>query len=234
MWTKLPCTTAKVSSKSASMRWVSSTMSFSVSSRERSRSRRCSRRNSTCSDRRAHSASASGLTGPTPSRRRSRRSRRSRSAAASSSPCGGLEDAHFESRGDLVEARGDFDAALLEPGDGHLRRPAAFAEGVDLAAQGDLVFGQAARGDPVAHPPLGLARLVAQPRDERLDAGLQRRQRGRHVGARRGRRRHSWPGACRPRPDGRGRCRRGAARGRARRRRAAAGRDARRARCAPR
>ncbi len=100
---------------------------------------------------------------------------------------GRLEGGELEAGRDLLEASGHVDAALLEAGDGGLGRAATLAELVDLAAQGHLRLRQMTGGRPVADAALGLARLVAEARDERLDATLQRRQRRDHVGAGRGR-----------------------------------------------
>ena len=98
-----------------------------------------------------------------------------------------FEAADLERRRYLFEARRDLETALLETGDGHLSRSPPFAQLVDLAAQSHLFFGQTPGGRPVADAPFGLAGFVAEPRDERLDPGLQRRERGGDVGT--GRRR---------------------------------------------
>ena len=100
-----------------------------------SRSRRCSRRKAARSDSSAHSASASGLTGPMRSRRRESRSTRSRSAA-----CLGLvgrrrEPGLVELLAHLVEAGGELRAAILQAGERHLDAGAPLAGVLELAAQ---------------------------------------------------------------------------------------------------
>ena len=104
---------------------------------------------------------------------------------------GRFEHAGLERRHHLIEARRELGPALFETGDGHESGSLALAELVDLVAQRDFVFGEAASRDPVAHSFLGFAGLVAQALDERFDVALQRFERRHHVGASLARPRHA-------------------------------------------
>ena len=147
-------------------------MSDSVSSSERSRSRRCSRRNSTCSARRGAFGlgqrvdRADAVAAPlealeavaqrAPPRRR---------------PAGGSKAADLErSRRPLRSAprlrRGAPRGGPRRPGPRLRPSPSSSIS----RRSADLVFGQARAAAAVARPGLGLARLVAEALDERLDA----------------------------------------------------------------
>ena len=110
-----------------------------------SRSRRCSRRKVARSDSSAHSASASGLTGPMRSRRRE-----SLLDALAERRLLGLvgrrrEPGLVELLAHLVEAGGELGAAVLEAGERHLDRRAPLAGVLEPAAQLRLLVRQAAQ-----------------------------------------------------------------------------------------
>ena len=141
---------------------------------------------------------------------------------------GGSKKLDLEGRRDLLETGRDLERGAPRGGRPPPGRPPARSPRlVDLVAQRHLLFGQATGVAALAHAALGLTSLVAEARDERLDTGLQRRQRHRHLVAGRGGRRHARealldldagaPGRSRPRGAARGRARRRARCARARR-----------------
>ncbi len=145
MCTNCSCTAANVSANSSSICAVSSLMSASRSSIDLSRSRRCSRRKAARSPSSAHSASASGLTGPMRSRRRSRRSSCSRRPRSSSSSSGGANPAWSSSSLTSSSAAASSPRRSSSRTSGDLHRGAPLAGLVELAAQRGLLLGQRAQ-----------------------------------------------------------------------------------------